>query len=139
MDFALAEGAKARGFLGRFCLFFLLLEIVELVDEFYDEEQADCDGDKVDYSLKEQTIGNLSRSDDPLHIFVVVLLGNERKKRHYNAVDERVDNRSERRADNHTNGEIDDVSFECEGLEFIPHFFHGFSSLPCVLIYYIIE
>ena len=124
VDFALAEGAKTRRLLGGLGLFFLLLQVVELIDKFHNEEQANGDGNKIDDRLKEQAVRNFGRSDHPLHVLVIVLLRDERKKRHNNAVYERVYDCGERRADNHTNGKVDDVAFECKGLEFIPHFLH---------------
>ena len=138
MNFAFAEGAKACRLLGRFDLFFLLLHAIELVDEFHNEEQADSDRNKIDYRLEKKTVGNLGCADHPLHVFIIVLLGDERKKRHYYAVDKRVDDCGERRADNHTNGKIDYIALERKGLEFIPHFLHNdFLPFRVICIHYI--
>lgn len=131
MNFALAEGAKTGRFLGRFCLyFFLLLHVLKLVDNLHNEENADGDADEIDDCLKELTVRNLGSADDPFHLAVVGLLSNQRKKRHDDAVDQRIDDTGEGGADDHTNGKINDVSLECKGFEFVPEFFHLNPSLP---------
>lgn len=130
VDFAFAEGAKAGGLFGRFSFFFLIFEIVEFIDHLDDEEQADRDANKIDDRLKEQTVGNLGRADHPLHLFIVVLLGDQRKQRHNNAVYKRIYNCGERRTDNHTNGKINYISLKRESFELIPDFLHVYSSLP---------
>ena len=130
VDFAFAEGAKAGRLFGRLRLFFLLFEIIEFIDHLDDEEQADRDGNEIDDRLKEQAVGNLGRANHPLHLFVVVLLCDQRKQRHNNAVYKRIHDCGERRTDNHTNGKIDDIALKRESFELIPDFLHVYSSLP---------
>src|SRR4030095_2016873 len=50
--------------------------------------------------------------------------GKETNRRHEHIFDQRIDDRTEGRSDNHADGEIDSVTFDGEFLEFIPDLLH---------------
>src|SRR4030095_13814472 len=50
--------------------------------------------------------------------------GEETNGRHEHVFNQRIDDRTEGRSDNHADGEIDSVSFDGEFLEFIPDLLH---------------
>lgn len=94
VNFAFAEGAKSRRLLGRLRLVVLLGNVIDLIDHLHNEEKADGDCGKVDHRLNKQAIRNFGCADHPFHVAVIVLLCNQRKKRHNHAVYQRIDNRS---------------------------------------------
>ena len=128
VDLAEAVGAKTGRLLGGGGLFLLLGDGGELVDALYQQEDADGGAQEGENGLQEGAVGNLGLTDDELHTFEVHLAGDEGEQGHEDGIDQSGHDGGERAADDHTDGQVNDVALESEGLEFIPELFHGYTS-----------
>ena len=127
--------------------FFLVGFFFGGLPEFVDcaDEQKNCTGydEKVDHERNEVPVVPSDRSgfqcisgrvergravsggsqDDEL-VREIESAGEETNRRHENIFDQRIDDRTEGRSDDHADGEIDSVTFDGEFLEFIPDLLH---------------
>ena len=102
-------------------------EIVKAVDRFHHKENHKCDDDEVDHGRQERPEPDHAASGQFEAPFVEIdAAGKKRNDRHQNVIDERRDDRRERRADDHADCKIHHVAAGNKGLEFFQKFFQCF-------------
>src|SRR5437879_7329936 len=86
-----------------------------------DEEEDDHrDHQKVDHFPEEEPVRDFFAMDHRFPLEVTLLARHKHAdQRHNNVLDQRVDDLAECRADDHPNGQIDDIAFEGELFEFL--------------------
>src|SRR2546426_537527 len=85
-----------------------------------EEKEGHRDNQKVDHFPEEQPIRNLLAMNPRLPLLITLLARQHHTDQgHDNVLDERVDHLTERRPDDHTNGQIDDIAFERKILELL--------------------
>src|SRR4051794_24978681 len=98
-----------------------LLWAPQPAEEFDDEEEQRQGHDhEVDDLAEEQAVGDLLAVDDPLPVEIALFAGqDDADKWHDDVLYQRIDDLAERGADDHADGQVDDVPLQGERLEFV--------------------